>query len=261
MGNPIVAGRGFDRSDDRNAPLAVVVNEALAERIWPGETAVGKTILRRDSEWTVIGVASNATYYEVGEAPQTQVYVAQLQDYSPLLSFVIATAGPPSDISSAVNEAIREYDPALPVQRIATLRDVVKNEIGQYRVTAILVALFGGLALLLAAVGLYGVQSYLVSRRTREIGIRMALGAAEGQLARSVIGRSAAMTMVGIVIGVGVALVAARLIESMLFNVNARDPVTFVTAPLVLLAVAVLASVLPAYRASRVDPVEALRQE
>jgi putative ABC transport system permease protein len=256
----IMAGREFTASDDQTAPPVTVVNQAFAERMWPGESALGKAILYDDRRWSVVGVARNAVYYEVGEPAQTQVYFPQLQDFSPVISFVIATAGRPQDAVGAVEDAIHQYDPILPIHRMATLRSFVKGAIAQYRVMAILVATFGGLALFLAAVGLYGLQSYLVGQRTREIGIRLALGAEAGHMARTVIGRGAFLALIGALVGVGASLASVPLIESMLFGIHARDPMTFVVAPLVLLAVAVTASLVPAWRASTADPMVALRE-
>jgi putative ABC transport system permease protein len=144
---------------------------------------------------------------------------------------------------------------------IRTLDDVVARELGQFRVMAIFVVLFGALALFLSAVGLYGVQSFLVARRTREIGIRMALGAFERQVAGAVMGRGVGLAAVGVLLGVVAAYASAQFIQSLLFGVEARDPLTFVTVPIVLLLVSAVASLIPAMRASRVDPVEALRED
>jgi len=257
----VVAGREFTPSDDHTAPLVTVVNQAFAERMWPGESALGKEISYDDRKWIVVGVARNAVYYEVGEAAQTQVYFPQLQEVSSVMSFVIATAGRPQDAVGVVEDAIHQYDPSLPIHRLATLQSFVSGAIGRYRVMAVLVATFGGLALLLAAVGVYGLQSYQVAQRTREIGIRLALGAEEGHMARAVIGRGALLALIGVLIGVGASLASVPLIESMLFGIHARDPMTFLVAPLVLLAVAVTASVVPAWRASTADPMVVLREE
>jgi ABC-type antimicrobial peptide transport system permease subunit len=261
MGIPIVAGREFARTDDQTAPPRVVVNQALAERLWPGEDALGKALIFEERRWAVIGVARNALYYEVGEAPQTQFYVSQLQDYSPIVSFVVATAGRAQAAVRSVEDAIHGYDPALPMHRMAGLEDLVDGEFGQYRVMAILSTLFGGLAILLSAVGLYGVQSYLVGRQRRDIGIRMAIGALETQVVRAVMGRAVRLAAIGILLGIGASLILARLIESMLFGVDALDPLTYAVVPLLLLGVAVVASLVPAIRAGRVDPVEVLREE
>ncbi len=261
MGIPIVAGRDFAWSDDGRGPNVVIVNERVAEAVWPGETAVGKTIVRDDSEWTVIGVARNAAYYDIGEDPETQTYLPFFQEYRSRVTFAVATEGDPMTMVPAVQQVIRDYDPNIAIFNVRTLEDVVAEELGQFRVMAILIVLFGLLALLLSAVGLYGVQSFLVARRTREIGIRMALGALRGQVARAVMGRGVALAAVGIGLGVTAAYASARLIQHLLFGVEARDPLTFISVPVVLLSVAAAASLVPAARASRVDPVEALKEE
>ena len=261
MGIPIVAGRDFGATDDLRGPNVVIVNEQVAEEVWPGENAVGKTISRQDRDWTVVGVARNAVYYDIGEEPRAQTYHAFLQDFRPQMTFAIATAGDPMAMVGQVEQVIRDFDPDMAIFNIRTLDDVVARELGQFRVMAILVVLFGALALFLSAVGLYGVQSFLVARRTREIGIRMALGAFERQVAGAVLGRGVALAAVGVGLGIITAYASAQLIQSLLFGVEARDPLTFAAVPIVLLLVSAAASLIPAVRASRVDPVEALREE
>ena len=178
-----------------------------------------------------------------------------------IVTFVVATAGSARTAVRPVEDAIHRYDPALPIHQMAELADLVAGELGEYRVTAILSTLFGTLAILLSAVGLYGVQSYVVGRRRREIGIRLALGAAEGRVVGAVIGRAVRYAAIGILLGVAASLALAQLIQGMLFRVDARDPLTYVAVPLLLLCVAVVASLVPALRAGRVDPVEVLREE
>jgi predicted permease len=261
MGTPIVAGRGFVENDDELAPNVVIVNQHIADQVWPGETAVGKTIIRSDQEWTVVGVARNAVYYDIGEEMWGQTYHAQLQNYQSRTTFVVATRAEAMAMVGEVEQVMRDYDPKVAIYNIQTLEDVVAAELGQFRVMAILIVLFGLLALLLSAVGLYGVQSFLVARRTREIGIRMALGALERQVAGVVMGRGVILAAAGVALGLVAAYASGQLIQSLLFGVDARDPLTFVTVPAVLLLVAIAASFIPAIRASRVDPVEALREE
>ena len=261
MGIPLVAGREFTRADGASAPLVAIVNEALAEHVWPGEAAVGKIIRRNAGDLTVVGVAANANYYEVAEEPERQVYLPQLQTYTSRVTFFMQTRGDPLALTRVVEEQFRAQDPNVALYDVRTIENVIDGELAPYRVMAILVGLFGGLALFLASVGLYGVQSYLVAGRTREIGIRMALGAEERQVAGSVVARSLVLSGVGILIGVGASLALARLVQGMLFGISERDPLTFVSVPLVLLAAATLATFLPARRASRVDPIVALREE
>jgi hypothetical protein len=263
MGIPIVAGRGFVGTDDAQGPYVVVVNERVAEQVWPGENVVGKTILRSADgpEWTVIGVSGDAVYYDIGEEPEPQTYAAFFQDHEPQVTFVIATEGDPMAMVHQVQQVIQDYDRNIAIFNIRTLEDVVAVELGQFRVMAVFALLFGILALLLSAVGLYGVQAFLVARRTREIGIRKALGALQRDMAGTVLGRGVVLALVGVVLGVAAAYASTQLIESQLFGIEARDPLTFVVVPVLLLMVSVAASVIPAVRASRVDPVDALREE
>ncbi len=261
MGIPIVAGRDFVESDVELGSNVVVVNEHLAEQVWPGENVVGKTIVRADREWMVVGVARNAVYYDIGEAPWTQTYHVHSKETLSSTTIVVATEADPMAMLPQVEQVIRDYDPNIAIFNIRTLKQVVDDEQEQFRVMAILIVLFGMLALVLSAVGLYGVQSFLVARRTREIGIRVALGALQRQVAGVVMGRGVVVTAVGVALGLVAAYGSAQLIQSLLFGIDARDPLTFVTAPALLMLVAVAASLIPAIRASRVNPVEALREE
>jgi len=261
MGIPVIEGREFTTSDDEIAAPAAIVNETTAALLWPGQSASGKSIRWSDRDWAVVGVVRDAVYHEVGETPQTQVYLSYPQNPSLVPTFVIVVTGEPLDVGRSVADVIRAYDPGVLVYRTTTLSDVVRQQLGQYRVLATWVSASGGLALLLAVMGLYGVQSYLVSQRRREIGIRMALGAASGAVTRAIIERGALLALVGIVAGLGAAFASARMLESMLFGIRARDPLTFVSASLILLCVALAATLIPAIRAARVDPAETLKEE
>ena len=261
FGIPIVAGRDFSDDDDEVGPNAVIVNEHVAQQVWPGESAVGKTILRGEREWTVVGVARNAVYYDIGEDTWAQTYHPYFQNYRTRVTFAVATEADPLAMVRQVEQVIRDFDPNIAIFSVRTLEDVVADELGQLRVMAILIVLFGLLALTLSAVGLYAVQSFLVARRTREIGIRMALGAVRRQVAGGVVSRGVLLASVGVVVGLVAAYASAQLIQGLLFDVPARDPATFGAVAIVLLVVAGLSSLLPALRASRVDPVEALREE
>lgn len=258
---PLTAGREFTTGDDDAAPLVAVVNETLAERVWPGRSAIGGTLVWQGREYTVIGVARDATYYHIGEPRETQLYLSDQQYSEPYPSFLVATDGRPEAFASAVESRIRAGDPRVVIHQVRTLADVVADETARYRVAAVLVGILGGLGLLLAAVGLYGVQAYLVIQRTREIGVRMALGATRRQVAQAVLGGGIVVAGIGIGVGLTGALFATRLVESMLFRIHARDPLTFAAVPILLLAVTVVASLVPALRASAIDPVAAVKQE
>ena len=258
---PLIVGREFSIRDDRRQPQVVVVNEAVADMLWPGEDAIGRSITRGREPWTVVGVARNATYYQLGEDPQPQIYMPYLQNYGPTVNFVIHTAGEPTAFVRSIEDELHVIDASIAFTRVSTIEEGLEGEIGQYRVSATLVSIFGFLALFLATVGLYGVLSYLVVRSTRDIGIQVALGATRAQVGSTVIVRGLKLAVTGIVVGTGAALATSRLVSSLLYGIEARDPVTFVVVPLVLLAVTCLASFLPARRASRVDPMRALRYE
>jgi predicted permease len=258
---PLVTGRGFTMQDDGRAPSVTVVNEAVAAMLWPGQEAVGRTISRGDVTSTVIGVARNATYYELGEDPRPQIYFPYLQNYGSSVNFIVHVAGAPSAMLRTLQDELHLVDPSVAFARVSTIDEGLESQIGQYRVSATLVSLFGFLALVLASVGLYGVLSYLVVQSKRQIGIQLALGATTTQVGRLVVGRGVKLALVGIALGTGVAFATTRLVSSQLYGLNPRDPVTFVAVPLLLIVVACVASIVPAGRAARVDPMVALKGE
>jgi len=262
LGIPVVAGREFVPTDDEHGLPVALVNQTLARTIWGDADPIGRIVGRGDEvRFTVIGVVRDARYYDLGESPQPQVYLNPFQFSRPQLSLLVRTTGAPGDLAAAAVRALREIDPALVVGRPTLLADVVDNELRPYRTVAVTVTAVGGVALLLAALGLYGVLAYLVTQRTREFGIRMALGAPRTRVARDVIGYGARLAAVGIAVGLAGGWVGTRLARSFLFGVQTHDPVTFALAPLALAAVALVASYFPARRAGRVNPMEALRHE
>jgi predicted permease len=260
MGIPVVEGRAIDENDVDGAPPVLMVNETTAARFWPGVSAVGKTIEWRDRAWTIVGVAADAKYYTIGDEPVSQVYVSHAQDYDGNATFVVRTSVPPTDVAPAVQAIIRDIDDGVAIVGVGALRELVDDQMSTYRALAILVGTFGIIALLMAALGLYGVLAYLVGQSAREIGIRMALGARASEVASAVVRRGATMAGLGIAIGLASAWGLAGLLRQMLFGVEPQDPVTLAAVAAVLLAVTLLASWLPARRAARVDPVVALRE-
>ncbi len=264
---PIHDGRVFDDHDSLESEKVIVVNRSLAEKIWPGQSPVGKRItfgvpVNAESEWLrVVGVVADVRHAELNDEPGLQAYLPLLQSPSSEAALVVRTVGSPGAMTSAVAAAVREVDPALPVANAKTLDQLLSDSVAAPRANAVLLALLAVLALVLAAFGVYGVLSYSVSQRTREIGLRMALGAGGGDVLRQLLREGLATVLAGIATGLVGAFFLARTLGSLLYGVTVRDPVTFVGVPLVLLLVAVVATWVPARRATRVEPVVALRYE
>lgn len=261
MGIDIVAGRGIGPQDAPGTSPVIVVNQTLAELLWPDGDPVGRTFPELEEAYTVVGVARDATYYELGEEPWTQAYLSVLQRYEPVVNFLVEAEGDVIALVEPVQSVLRELDPELAFGVTTTLESVVDEELARYEVSAVLVSLFGAIALALAAAGLYGVVSFTVSRRTRDIGVRMALGADRRVVARQIVASGLRLAGAGIVLGVAGALVLGRFTEALLYDVQPSDPLPFAASCAALLAVTTLACLLPARRATRVDPVEAIRAE
>jgi predicted permease len=263
MGLKILEGRGF-RAEDR-APGAhnTVVNATMARRFFPGQSAVGKRwdygdAIGKDSQ-VIVGVVEDAKYVDVKVAPPNMAY--QLADASPddvLSDIEIKASGAPSALAQTVRETLARVEPRLPVVEVVPLEDRLARGVIQDRMVARLTAMFGGLALLLAGLGLYGTISYGVSRRVAELGLRMALGADRGMVLRMVLREAMALVVAGAAIGVPLAFLAGRSMRALLFNVGAADPISFLFGAAVLLLVAAVAAYLPAYKASRIEPMVAL---
>jgi putative ABC transport system permease protein len=261
---PLVMGREFSPTDRLGAPMVAIVNRELARRTWPGESPLGKRITLTgppEVEATVVGVAGNVKQLTLSGADEPQLYVAKAQNGGIFHSVAARTAGDPDAMADAVREAIWAVDRDQPVWKIRSMAALLDHDLAPRRFTARLTAGFALLALLLALIGVYGVMSYVVAQRTREIGIRMALGAARGEVVRLVLGRGLRIVAAGIGLGLVAAYAGARAIERQLFGVPAADVTTFVAVPLVLVVVAAVACWVPARRAARVDPAIALSAE
>jgi macrolide transport system ATP-binding/permease protein len=261
---PLLRGRDLAPTDTTGAPLVVVINETMAERFWPGQEALGKRFRFFGDEafTTVVGIARNAKYNGVNEDPIPFIYQPVKQNYTPQAALHVRAAGDAGLLAGAVRRQVQEIDPTLSVFNIRTLEDQVADALAPLRINVIVLTTFGALALLLAGIGLYGVASYSVGQRTREIGVRMALGAQPSNVLRLVLGHG--LLLVGVGLGVGLALafvLAAAMPAGLLPNVSARDPWTFVATSGILGGVALLASYLPARRATRIDPLIALKAE
>jgi predicted permease len=264
MGIPLLSGRGVEASDDERNDDVAIVNRQLADAFWPGKDAVGQLLYLDGGDqppYRVVGVARNATYYRLGEDPQYLVYRSALQSTGPSVTFVVKAAGDPLALARPVQDAIHALDPDLAFSSVRTLQGVFDEEISRFRIAAQLVGLFGILALVLASAGLYAAISYLVSRKAREIGIQMALGASRRRIARVVLRRGLGLALGGAVLGLAGSLALTRLVGGFLFGVRPRDPVTFVVAPVLLLLVAALATLVPARRAMAVDPMDSIRAD
>ncbi len=259
LGVPLLAGREFtERDAPPNAP-ALVVNAAFAERYWPGEAAVGRYLYTGDAPIEIVGVAADIRHDGVAVAAMPTVYLPSTFAPRSSQKVFVRTNGDPAAMMATIAAAMQGFDPDLPIVDLATLPQEVSATVAEPRMLTTLLGLFGGFALLLAALGMYGVIAYGVAQRTKEIGIRMALGARPRRVLGMVVGQAVGLALLGIAIGVLAAIALTRLLRSLLFEVSATDPVTFVAVPTVLLAVAACAALVPAWRAARVAPECAFR--
>jgi putative ABC transport system permease protein len=257
-------GRDFSPADRMGSTPVAIVNEALARQAWPGESPLGrqlKVIGPPDVVATVVGVVATIKQFTVTDPPAPQLYMAKTQNPGIFSSVAARTVGDPEALGDAVREAIWAVDADQPVWKIRSMRSLLERDLAPRRFTMVLASSFALLALVLAVVGVYGVMSYAVAQRTREVGIRMALGAARGEVVRMVLGDGLRLVTLATALGLAGAYGGARLIQRQLFNVPPTDPVTFASVPAALAAVAALACWLPARRAARVDPVIALQSE
>jgi len=263
IGLALVAGRDMNERDNADAPPVVVVNETFARRDWPNASAIGQRIRFIDSDrWlTVVGVARDAKHFGPADQPTPQAYIPYMQAPQIFTSVVVRANRDPIALGPLVREAIWRVDRDQPVWKIRTMDSLVASALGSKRVLLALVGVFASVALLLAGVGIFGVMSFAVAQRTHEVGVRMALGASGGEVLRLIVGQGLRLTLVALLIGLAAAAGATRLMASQLFGVAPSDPVTYATVPVVLCAVAALACYLPARRASRLDPLTALRRE
>ena len=259
---PLIEGRDFSARDDASAPGAIIINEIVARRFWPGQSPLGRRItIFGNREMTVIGVAGNAKVRWLNEPARGFFYIPLEQFYSPNMNIHLRTPAHPVALADAVRREVRALDPAVQPAITLPMADVTDFSVLTYRVAASVLTVLGATALLLAVIGIYGVMAFVVNQRTQEIGIRMALGAAKGDVLRLVLGQGARLALIGVAAGLVCALAATRLLSSVLVGVSAVDPLTFGAASLLLVAVALMACYLPALRAAKVDPMKALRYE
>jgi len=262
MGIPLVRGRVFSARDDEKAPPVAIINEAMARRFWPGEDAVGRRLTSYGGvSREIVGVVRDVKTRDLAENAGPQLYTPFVQRPWPFLAVVARTTGDPVALSATLRQAVAAVDPDLAAGDVRTIDDYLAQSVATPRFNATLIAGFAGLALFLAGCGLYGVMSYAVAQRSREIGIRMALGAQPGDVRGLVVSQALKMGLAGLMVGLVAAFAATRLLGSLLFGVGPSDPATFAAMCTLLLAVVLVAAYLPARRATRVDPMVALRAE
>jgi putative ABC transport system permease protein len=267
MGIPFREGRDFTGAENQNGARCVrIVNEAMARLYWPVEDPVGQRLPHacpKDASATIVGVVADSKQDSVDSQPLPELYepYAQHAWASFLVTFAVRTTADPLDVAAAVRSAVWQVDRDQPVIQMRTMEDVISESIWRQHVSASMLGIFAAIALLLSAVGLYGVLSYSVSRRTHEIGIRSALGATRRDILQMVVGDGLRLTLIGVGAGVVVAIGLTRLLTSLLYGVRPRDPLTFIALALLLTLVALLAVYIPARRATRVSPMVALRHE
>ena len=262
-GVTLLRGREFTDADNAQSQMVAVVNRAFADVMYPGQEVLGKHIHFLGEPWdiAIVGEVNTVKFNSLGEPPQPIAYLALKQQYSPAVTFFIRTKGDPASAIATVRATIKDLAPNLPLLRMQTMQQTIVNSLVFPRVAAQLLGTFGFLALILAAIGTYGVMSYSVNQRTQEIGIRMALGAQPGSVLRLILSSGMAMVIAGVAVGLGISVLFTRSLSSLLFGIGSFDPASFLSTAALLILVALAACWIPARRAMRVDPIVALRYE
>ncbi|HWN99498.1 MAG TPA: ABC transporter permease [Blastocatellia bacterium] len=267
MGTPLLKGRSINEQDVEASPLVALVNQTMAEELWPNDDPIGKRIKfpgseKRPQPWrTVVGVVSDVAQYGLDKKPPMQMYLPESQFPTSFMTLVVRTSSDPAGMAGAIRNEILAVDSDQAVFKVATMEQLLGDSISLRRFSMLLLIVFAGVALTLAAVGIYGVISYSVTQRSHEIGIRMALGASRKDILKLVVGQGMTLTLAGVIVGLAAALALTRVMAGLLFGVSATDPLTFVLISVVLAGVALAACFVPARRATRVDPMVALRYE
>jgi predicted permease len=263
MGIPLIVGRRFDTRDKADAPPVIIVNAEFARRQFPGENAIGKRIVPRfdftGAPREIVGIIADIKQTALDADPAQQMYVPEEQMPYPFMNVVLRTAGDPATALPVLRRELRALDPSLALSNVRLIDEVFENSLARQRFSMVVIAVFAGAALALALVGLYGVIALSVGQRRREIGVRMALGARAIDVLRMVLGEGARLTMLGIAVGLVAAFGVMRVLRSLLYDVSTTDVTIYAGAAVLVAAVALLATYLPARRATRVDPTEALR--
>ena len=263
IGLPLLKGRSLTERDTKDAPPTVLINRALAERIFADEDPIGKRLVALDGKpHEIVGIVGDARQWGLDRPADPEIYFPFAQiNISSEATLVVRAAGDPAGLTDAVRRAVREVNGDAPVFRVKTMMEVVAGSTAQQRFNMVLMTVFAGVALVMAAIGMYGVISYSVTQRTHEIGVRMALGASTGAVVKLVVGQGMILASAGVAIGLGASFALTRLMSSLLFGVSPTDPLTFTVISLILVGVALVACFVPARRATRIDPMIALRYE
>jgi len=262
MSIPLRRGRMFTERDDDKAPKTVIINETLARRIFSQQDPLGQRLYLRggNTPYEVVGVVGDTKQFNLTGDASPEIFKHFLESPVTFMYVLARTKGDPASLAMPIRREVQAIDPDQPVGN-RTLAQQFENSISQPRFYALLLGLFAAVALVLASIGIYGVMSYMVAQRTHEIGIRMALGAQRRDVFRIVVGQGLKLALIGIGVGLGLSFLAARLLSSLLYGVSAIDPITYVSIPLILTGVAAAACFIPARRATRIDPLIALRNE
>jgi predicted permease len=258
---PLRSGRLFNATDRQGAANVVLLNEAAVKKYFAGENPVGRSVTLNDAERTVVGVVGDVHQNSLEAAPQSEVYVPMAQSRTSFAELIVRTSGNPYDVLPAVKSSVLAVLPDVPIRNVVTMDELFARRVAQRRLNMLLLGLFGILGLVISAVGIYGVMAYVVSQRTREIGVRMALGATRSSIIRMVLTSAALMVGIGLVVGGIGAWYLSAAAKTFLFRLDPNDPRAFLVAVVSLAAAALIASAIPARRAASVDPMEALRAE
>ncbi|HZS05559.1 MAG TPA: ABC transporter permease [Blastocatellia bacterium] len=263
LGIPLIKGRVITEQDGAESQRVAVINQAMAERFWPGDEPIGKAIKLPDGDMTatIVGVVGNIKHFSLDEPTAAQIYLSYAQNPHIFATLAVRTAGDPMALANSVKQAVWSVDQDQPVWKIRTLESLLDRSVSDRRFLMWLLACFSGVALALAAVGIYGVISYSVTQRTHEIGVRVALGARRGDIVRLVVGQGLLLALIGVCAGVAASFALTRFLATILFGVSPTDPLTFTLVAMLLAVVALAACYLPARRAMKVDPMIALRYE
>jgi putative ABC transport system permease protein len=264
LGIPLIQGRYFNENDNQNSAPVAIVSAGFARSFFPHQRVLGKRIRESGPElgnqWMeIVGVVGNVKYLGLTVDTDPAYYMPFAQSYGPRMTLVVRSSGDAASLAEPLRRQIQSIDPGVTLAQIGTMEQAMASSVSQPRFDTMLLALFAAIALLLAAVGIYGLIAYTVAQRTHEIGVRMALGAAQADVVRMILQQGALLAAIGIAVGLTGAFVLTRLLKSMLFGIGVTDALTFAAAPVGLLLVVLFATAIPALRATRISPVQALR--